>query len=95
MRKVIINCLSVAFIIGFCLMAFNSTLYPLTTKVDYVDTQNDIVYIVDFNGEEWSFTGSEDWSEGDCCTMLMCTMLTKNIHNDVIIDTHYDNWMLL
>lgn len=66
-------------------------IYPMTTVVDRVE--NDIVYCVDFNGEEWAFSGEEDWSKGDYCSMLMDDRGTEEITDDKIIDCKYDGWL--
>lgn len=94
MKRIIVNVLCVAFIVGFCFMAFLSSLYPLTTKVIELDMTNDIVVVEDSNGFTWEFIGCEDWSIDDCCTLLMWSHFTPSIYNDVIISTRYDSWTL-
>ena len=53
----------------------------------------DVVYCVDFSGNEWSFTGIEDWMVGDFCSMVMDNMGTKCIYDDEIVSTRYTGWL--
>ena len=66
--------------------------YPMTTVVTYVDYATDIVTLSDFNGFEWQFTGTEDWSKGDICSCIMSDNGTPLIFDDEIIKVKYDGW---
>jgi hypothetical protein len=66
--------------------------YPLTTKVVRVDYDEDIVVCQDFNGNEWTFNGCEDWAEGDIASLLMNDKGTTIIYDDEIIDARYSGW---
>ena len=68
-------------------------LYPKTTVVSYVCYEFDTVYVEDFNGVIWKFFGTEDWCEGDVCTLLMKNNNTIDIYDDEIVDVHYDGWV--
>lgn len=67
--------------------------YAKTTVVTEVDEESDTVYCVDFHGDEWSFTGIEDWMVGDYCAMVMDNMGTKIIYDDEIVSTTYTGWL--
>lgn len=67
--------------------------YAALTVVTEVDEEEDVVYCVDFSGNEWSFTGIEDWMVGDFCSMVMDNMGTKCIYDDEIISTRYTGWL--
>lgn len=66
--------------------------YPMTTVVTSVDYTTDIVTIQDFNGFEWQFTGTEDWTEGSICSCIMSDKGTPYIFDDEIITVKYDGW---
>lgn len=67
--------------------------YAALTVVTEVDEEEDVVYCVDFSGNEWSFTGIEDWMVGDFCSMVMDNMGTKRIYDDEIVSTRYTGWL--
>ena len=69
------------------------TEYAKTTVVVEVDYTADEVHCVDFNGDEWVFTGCEDWMVGDYCSMVMNDMGTENIYDDEIVSCRYDGWL--
>lgn len=67
-------------------------LYAKTAVVVELNQETDEVICYDANGEEWVFTGIEDWQVNDVCSMVMYTKHTKSIYDDVIIDVKYDGW---
>ena len=69
------------------------TIYPLSTVVTDVNYKKDTVTCVDFNGNEWSFKGCEDWQEGDRASLLMFNNDTVYIYDDVIIKAEYNGWV--
>lgn len=66
-----------------------NTLYPLTTVVTEVNHGADVVTCTDSNGNEWKFSGAEDWAENDICSLLMATNGTVGIYDDSIIKAVY------
>ena len=66
-----------------------NTLYPLTTVVTEVNHGAGVVTCVDSNGNEWQFSGAEDWAENDICSLLMATNGTTGIFDDSIIKAIY------
>ena len=74
--------------------ARQSRLYALTTKVVELDKSTNKVMCEDSNGNIWSFTEIEDWSIGDCASLLMNDNGTKIIYDDTIVEAHYSAWNL-
>lgn len=68
-------------------------LYPMTTIVVEVNEEEDTVSVVDFNGEEWTFEGAEEWNKGDIASMIMDTKGTEIIYDDEIVSVKYDGWL--
>lgn len=68
----------------------SGALYPKTTQVISVNEDTDTVVLEDYVGHIWSFTGVEDWEEGDVCSLLMFNMGTSEIYDDVILASRYD-----
>lgn len=76
-----------------CGQTTKGTEYAKTTVVIEVNYDADEVHCVDFNGDEWVFTGCEDWAVGDYCSMIMNNMDTENIYDDEIVSCRYDGWL--
>ena len=74
-------------------MTCKAETYPLTTVVVDVDRMEDVVTVIDFNGNEWQFDGCEDWFVGDVCSMVMDDMNTDIVYDDEIVDLRYDGWL--
>lgn len=68
-------------------------LYALSTTVIDVDTIANIVTCVDFNGNEWQFTGAEDWTVDDIAALVMFDNGTPEIEDDKIITATYCGWV--
>ena len=66
--------------------------YPMTTIITDINYDTDEVTCTDFTGNQWVFTGCEDWNEDEICTLLMCDNGTDIIYDDIIISEHYDGW---
>lgn len=69
-------------------------LYPITTTV--TEIENDTVTVEDSNGNLWSFDGAEDWQVGDGCALIMYDNSTREIIDDTITSTRYqqNDWSL-
>ena len=63
--------------------------YALSTTVTDVDYESDTVTVTDHNGNEWQFSGCEDWMIGDGCALVMNNMGTEIIYDDEIVNTRY------
>ena len=69
------------------------TVYPATFMVSAVDLDNDLVFLVDFNGNEWAISGVEDWMEGDIASAIMSDNGTPVIYDDRIVDIRYSGYI--
>ena len=69
-----------------------NTLYAKTAMIYELDRTTDTVYVVDSNGEAWSFTGCEDYELGDYVSMIMYTNNTKSIYDDSIVSVRYSGY---
>ena len=67
-----------------------SDLYGLTTVI--TDITDDTVTCIDFNGNEWQFTGAEDWAVNDIAALVMFNNGTPEIEDDEIITATYSGW---
>ena len=68
--------------------------YALTTVVVSVDYTTDTVKTMDTTGNIWKFTGVEDWTPDDVCSMVMYDNGTADIHDDVIINAKYSSFTI-
>lgn len=68
--------------------------YALTTVVVSVDYTTDTVKTMDATGNIWEFTGVEDWTPDDVCSMVMYDNGTTDIHDDVIINAKYSSFII-
>lgn len=59
--------------------------YAQITKVVETDTRHDEVVCVDEQGNEWIFTGIEEWQVDDIAIMVMDDHKTEKIEDDTII----------
>ena len=86
MKKLLIIILAIAIIACTCSCG-KSTLYPETGKV--VEICNDVVTVETSTGNLFAFYGAEDWSIGDCVSMIMDSCGTENITDDIILAVKY------
>lgn len=68
-------------------------IYPLTTVVIGVYDCDDTVVVEDFNGNHFSFKGTEDWMVGDICSCIMDNNGTEKVYDDKIKETKYCGWI--
>lgn len=57
--------------------------------LEVVEIENDLIYLVDWNGNEWIWEGAEDWDIGDYATATMNTNGTEIIYDDIIVNLRY------
>ena len=69
------------------------TVYPKTFVVSACDLDNDKVFLVDANGNEWAISGIEDWTEGDVASAIMSDNGTPEIYDDAIIEIRYSGYL--
>ena len=73
----------------------SAEVYPLTAKVVEVNYDDDTVTVETFTGFLFSFEGCEDWTEGDCASLIMEDNGTEKIFDDEVITAQYGGWMLI
>ena len=71
----------------------NGRLYPETAIVREVDYKADEVTVECFNGNLFVFKGTEDWAEGDICSMLMYDNGTPIVYDDEILSVKYSGYV--
>ena len=92
MRKFILGLITIGAIVTSSMIGYSLgrlSVYPLKTTIVSLDYTSDIVTTEDANGNLWQFYGCEDWVINDTCLMLMDTMQTENIYDDVIVSVKY------
>lgn len=52
--------------------------------------ENDVVMLMDFNGDEWCYEGAEDWTVDDIVCAIMYNNKTDLIYDDEIISLTYN-----
>jgi len=65
------------------------SLYPLAGVVTDLDYEHDLVVVTDAAGNDWGFSGIEDWDYADIAAMIMDDRGTEDIRDDVIVDISY------
>ncbi len=68
-------------------------LYPLCGVVTEVNALKDEVVFTDFNGNEWGFSGTEDWCKGDIVACIMQDNGTESIYDDEVVQARYCGWV--
>lgn len=81
-------------LIALCGIA-TAELYPATARVISVDMDADLVTVETFTGYTYAFDGVEDWTEGDCCSLIMEDNGTDLVYDDAIIKAQYGGWGLV
>ena len=54
-----------------------------------IEIENDVLHLVNWNGEEWLWEGAEDWEIGDFAAAIMNTNGTEIVYDDIIINLRY------
>lgn len=68
----------------------NQAIYPRTFYVYEIDEQNDIMYMVDGAGLDWSWKGTEDYCVGDyVCAIMGDNETPYNIYDDNMIELRH------
>ena len=89
--------LLISFVLVGCAMDAQAsspeTLYPTVMQVIDMNTQENVLILVDFNGNTWEWEGIEDWAIGDIAGVIMDNNGTSNIYDDEILILRYcGNW---
>lgn len=67
-----------------------SELYAKSGIVTRVDRKTDTVTFADRSGNEWQFTGAEDWMVGDHIAVVMDDCGTETIFDDRVVSVRYE-----
>ena len=85
--------MALASIIFFIIFAGGVVHTQVTTEysqvLEVVEIEDDLIYLVDWNGNEWIWEGAEDWNIGDYVTATMNTNGTEIIYDDIIVSLRY------
>jgi len=57
--------------------------------LEVVEIKDDLVYMVDWDGNEWIWEDAEDWEIGDYAAATMDTNGTEIIYDDIIVNLKY------
>ena len=57
--------------------------------LEVVEIENELVYLIDWDGNEWIWEGVEDWEIGDFAAATMNTNGTEIIYDDIIVELRY------
>lgn len=57
--------------------------------LEVVEIEDDFVYMIDSDGNEWVWEGAEDWDIGDYAIATMDTNRTEVIYDDIIVNLRY------
>jgi hypothetical protein len=57
--------------------------------LEVVEIEDDLVYMIDWEGNEWVWKGAEDWDIGDFAAATMNTNGTEIIYDDIIVNLRY------
>jgi len=71
-------------------------IYPQTFFVNDIDRAQNMLILIDFNGNEWLWSDIEDYEKGDIIAAIMEDNGTEIIYDDIIINIRYsgyiENW---
>ncbi len=57
--------------------------------LEVVEIKDDLVYMVDWDGNEWIWEDAKDWDIGDFVVATMNTNGTEIIYDDIIVNLRY------
>lgn len=84
------------FVMVFAFSTARAEIYPQTFFVNDIDHAQDMLILIDFNGNEWLWSGIEDYEKGDIIAAIMEDNGTEIIYDDIIINIRYsgyiENW---
>lgn len=77
------------FAIFACGIAYTQASMEYAQVLKVVEIEGDLVYMVDWNGNEWIWEGAEDWDVEDFAIATMNTNGTEVIYDDIIVRLRY------
>ena len=91
--NIIDSLIIIALLSGAVYMVLHTAAYPAATEYaqvfEVVEINDDLVYLIDSNGNEWIWEGAEDWEVGDFAAAIMNTNGTDDIYDDIIVNLKY------
>lgn len=92
MKKLLI--ISLLLVLIWCMFPKTST-YSELFRIISIDYTSDTVYVINANGQVFSFAGAEDWLVGDYLTAIMQDKGTDTVKDDSIVSVRYERIDLL
>lgn len=90
MKRIILNAIDsliiIALLSGAVYIVLSQPQTEYTQVFEVVEIDDDLVYLIDDNGNEWIWEGTEGWKVGDFATAIMNTNRTNEIYDDIITD---------
>ena len=81
------------FVMIFAFSTACAEIYPQTFFVNDIDHAQDMLILIDFNGNEWLWSGIEDYEKGDIIAAIMEDNGTEIIYDDTIINIRYSGYI--
>lgn len=81
------------FVMIFAFSTACAEIYPQTFFVNDTDCARDTLILIDFNGNEWLWSGIEDYEKGDIIAAIMEDNGTEIIYDDIIINIRYSGYI--
>lgn len=85
MRKMVIMILVALLVCGVA----SAEIYPMAFSVIDVNHAEDVVVLLDGNGDEWIWEGAEDWMIGDVAAAIVEDNNTGCVHDDELVTLRY------
>lgn len=85
MKKAAILVLALVLVFGTAY----AEIYPMAFSVVDVNHEEDVIMLLDGNGNEWIWEGAEDWMVGDVAAAIMEDKDTDCIYDDEIVSLRY------
>lgn len=57
--------------------------------LEVIEVNDDLIYLIDCNGNEWIWEGAEGWNIDDYAIATMNTNGTEVIYDDIIVELRY------
>ena len=81
-------------LIALCGVA-SAELYPETARIFDLNYEEDLVTVETFNGQLFIFEGCEDYTIGDCVSLIMEDNGTESVYDDAVVKAEYSAWTLI
>ena len=85
LNQVLTLVVTLFFIIFICSIIHTQINITYAQVFRVAEINNDLIYLVDYNGNEWIWEGVENWQVGDFAAAIMNTNGTAYIYDDIIM----------